>query len=273
MDTAKTFFYNANGCALGGEIRWPISQTLDPVAATSLPITGGYGSAKAGEYKLQDIIGYKSASGEVSGKRDELDGAHNTEITATIEGLNINNVVTADRIVARLSSKCKPDDTEGCIVAAGSEFVNLQIAGYPVEVELDLSLFANLDTQDKFKKKYQDDPDFRKTAQKRFLWDDVDGNAPEWLKQRYKWVTPRGALPESKGIIPCSLIKSIKCACPDVQIYGNVIIVANFGTIFLGEILMKENSRRLTMMRLAMGSPVGGDVTVAGIEGNGTLYP
>jgi hypothetical protein len=273
MDTAKAFFYHAHGSALGGVIRWPIKQAIDSVAAISLPITGGHGKANEPAFNLQDIVIHKGASGSVSGAWNDTSKAHETEVTSTLEGLNVNNVVTAGRVVARLFSKHKPEDPEGSIVADGSEFVDLRISGHPVEVELDTALFAEHDTFAKFKLKHNQDADFRKMARQRFLWGDIDKNAPDWLKQRYKWLTSPESLPESKGIVPCSLVKAIKCSCPGVQIFGNVIIVPDFGKIFLGEVLLQENSRRLTMMRLEMGSPVGGSLEVGGIQGNGTTYP
>lgn len=278
MDTAKSFFYHAHGTALGGVIRWPLAHEIEGgQSATSLPITGGHSLAKAPQYKLRheskDLISHTGASTEVSGRQDPKDGVFSTEVTSMIEGLNVNDVVTADSITAHLISKHKGDDTEASIVATGSGFKNLKISGYPVEVELDTELFVEHDTLDKFRKKHKQDAEFRKMARKRFLWGDFDESVPDWLKQRYKWLTSPEALPESKGILPCSLIKSIKCNCPGVQIFGNVIIVPDFGKIFLGEVLLKENSRRLSMMRLEMGSPMGGSVIVTSAENNGTTFP
>lgn len=273
MDTAKEFFYHAHGHALGGVITFPISQTLDSVAAASLPITGGHGHAKAEAYKLQELVSYSGASCEVSGAWNEQGAHHQTEITSIIEGVNINNVVTADRIVGRLLSKHKPDDLEGCIVADGSEFVNLRIGGFPCEIELDTKLFVECDTLGKFKDKHQNDPDFRNMARKRFLWGDIDSDAPDWLKQRYSWVKPADALPESKGIVPVSVIKSVRCMMPGLKIYGNVMIVPDFGKIFLGELLLEEGSRRLTMMRLEMGSPLKGTMVMSAADNNGTSFP
>lgn len=303
MDT-KTFFFNASGCAVGGEIRSPLRKTLDSAAATSLPISGGDGKASDGPFELPNVLSYKNAATAVSGKRNDLEASHNTVVSSSVDGLTLAGVVTADRVVGKLSSNCKADDAENCINATGSEFVNLQIGGFPATVELDLTLFCDLDTMDKFKKKFQTDAAFKKMAQKRFLWDDVDANAPDWLKHRYSWVKPAGALPESKGIVPCSIVKSITCANPNIQIFGNVIIIPNFGTISLGEIQLKANERRLTMMRvsmspattrtsattkasstIAMSSPepppppppggdgLDGDVVICGIGGNGSNYP
>jgi len=51
------------------------------------------------------------------------------------------------------------------------------------------------------------------------------------------------------------------------------IDVPSVGKVFLGEILLLPYSRRLTMVRVALGSPVDGDAELASGEINGTTYP
>ena len=51
------------------------------------------------------------------------------------------------------------------------------------------------------------------------------------------------------------------------------IDVPSVGRVFLGEILLLPYARRLTMVRVAMGSPVAGDVELASGEVNGSTFP
>ena len=51
----------------------------------------------------------------------------------------------------------------------------------------------------------------------------------------------------------------------------HVVTVPDFGKIFFGELLITDLSRRLTMLRLELGSPIGGFVACAEVESNGTL--
>ena len=53
---------------------------------------------------------------------------------------------------------------------------------------------------------------------------------------------------------------------------GNPITIEGFGDIFLGEYLVASDYRRLTMIRIALHSPAGGDLAAASLEGNGILY-
>ena len=102
-------------------------------AATSLPIIGGFASAKTENYRLRDLVSYRSAHSYVSGIQTD-EGTH-TVACSTIEGLKMLDVITADAIVGRLSSKHGASGQPE-IVTLGSSFVNLKIAGQPVQVDL-----------------------------------------------------------------------------------------------------------------------------------------
>ena len=57
---------------------------------------------------------------------------------------------------------------------------------------------------------------------------------------------------------------------PGAEIEHHSIIVRDFGRIFFGELLVTDLSRRLTMLRFELGSPVGGSAACAEVESNGT---
>ena len=62
-------------------------------------------------------------------------------MTATIEGLNFLDVLTADRLVARISSYYLFEEEHSHYSFVGTQFDNLRIGGYPVELELNERLF------------------------------------------------------------------------------------------------------------------------------------
>jgi len=259
MKITPTFLYHAQGCAFGGVMRRPFDEVLPAKAAMSLPQTGGFGSAAEPEYDFNGILKFKNASTQVSGSKGP-DGSYNTLVTTTIEDLNINNMVTAKRVIARLATVHDGKETETRVYPSGSEFVELRIGGHPVQVDLDIPLFTELHTVRALRDKYTKDAKFREDAKTRYGWAGLDGQKPD-------------TLPEPKGIVSCSLVKSLRCDCPEFDIQGHSVKVPNFGTIYLAEYWVKENSRKLTMMRFMLGSPVEGDVTVGGIEGDGHPFP
>ncbi|GAC1616720.1 MAG: hypothetical protein PVS2B2_00760 [Candidatus Acidiferrum sp.] len=238
---------------------------------------GGHGNSRAQDFRYKEIVSFKSAYTHVSGNKDKETGSYGTLITSTVEHLNVLDVVTADRVVSRLASQylpreAKEEGAEPHITPLGSKFENLRIAGCPVEVELDGELFTELDTYGAFKMQFEKDKKFRGLAEARFLWGKLEKDVPESVRARYNRPGQKG-LPESQGVILCSLVKNIKASCPGVKRFGNVLCVPQFGRIFLAEYLIEHSHRSLTMMRLELGCAVCGSATITSTSINGRPWP
>jgi hypothetical protein len=273
MNSTRTFLYHAHGSALGGYLRRPFNEAIEAQASAALPIAGGHGSARAENFNHRDMVSFKTAYTQVSGSYNPQDDTYTTLVSAVVEGLNILDVVTADRVVARLSSERKLDDDETRVIATGTQIVNLRVAGHPVELELDTETFANHDTYAGLKSRYQQDAAFRQSARRQFLWGDLDNTAPDFLKQRYNWHKQADTLLESNGMVPCSLVKRVACGCPELKAFGNVLKLPQFGTIHVADLLVAPHRRHLTALRFELGSPTEGSLAVGGIEGNGSGFP
>jgi hypothetical protein len=73
-----------------------------------------------------------------------------------------------------------------------------------------------------------------------------------------------------------SLVREIQLTGPEkeketIRVSGNTIEWEGFGKIFFGEVLVKKDDRRLTMVRLAMDSDACGGASVGEPESNGSL--
>src|SRR5947209_4481455 len=191
-----TFLYHAQGTALGGVLRRPFSYVIESQAATSLSISGGYGSARASNYRFQEVVSFREAYTQVSGSQNPEDGSYNTLVSTTIEGLNIDQMVTAERVVARLVTKHDLKDMETRVVPTGTEFVDLRIAGYPINPELDIETFCTYDTFEKFQNQCKDKK-FREEMRSR-VQPEIGKESPEFLQKRYKLQTEAKFPPESK---------------------------------------------------------------------------
>ena len=123
----KTFLYHALASGVSGNITLPFHELIEVHAASALPFTGGHSASRAESFRFKDIISFSSASTITTGS--ETSDAYNTLATATVEGLNILNLVKADRVVARLASKYSKDSRQHSATIAGSYFENLRIAG------------------------------------------------------------------------------------------------------------------------------------------------
>jgi hypothetical protein len=281
---AKTFFFHGQGVGLGGVVTRPFKQSLGAQATASLPITGGIASKQSGKRSIPDpadpklssfplVVSIESEEVEVTGSFDHENGVYRTQISATVTGLNVGDVVTADAVVAKLVSEHHPDEDEPRIDISGSQIVNLQVAGAPVTLTVDTAFFQNLNTYTKFRDKFDRDPGFRKDSRRRFLWGDLQPNeVPDFLAEQYKFTNAQKSLPESKGIVPCSVVKEVM-GSKAFQVFSHILVIPNFGKLFLGELLLQKCARRLTMMRFQLGSPVAADLTVSGGDANGSTWP
>ncbi len=251
----STHFFHAHAHALGGRFTRPFSQPLNAQAATSLPVSGGYGSAHVDNFRFEHLLSFRSASSQVAGSHHDADGSHTTLATSIIEGLNVLDMVTADRVVARLSIHHPPDHGESTFVFLGSRFENLVIAGFPVHVEMHPHLSTRYATSEDFKKHALKDKDLCRIAREGFQCGSKSG------------------LPESEGRTLCSLALKIQVSSTELSVRGHVIVVPDFGAVHLAELMIDGRSRHLTMLRLVLGSPVGGEFDGGGVGGNGTTYP
>jgi hypothetical protein len=236
------FHFHALGHAFSGEFRHPGRHLIDAQAATSLPTIGGHAVAHSDNFHFEDFVAFKSAHTHVSGRKIDAE-TFKTHATSIIEDLNILDVVTADRIVSRLTSTHNPAHPEGHIIADGSEFHNLRIAGHAVRVILRHNLLVEC-------RGFQD---LRNHVEK--------GNESGRRFAR------------NEGVVICSLVERIETDLPDVNPRHHVIKVANFGTISLAEVFAEPGARTLTMMRLELGSPHVADLTVTETSTNGQPPP
>jgi hypothetical protein len=237
-----TFHYHGEGHAFSGHFTRPITQQIEALAGASLPLSGGHGRAHAEDFQIEQLVSVKKAYSSVSGSKS-VDGKHHSHSTAVIEGLNILDVVTADRVVARLTSEHDAKAREGHIIAVGTKFENLRISGCPVEIEFDHELFLK-------NKDYAS------------------------LSKQLAALKKSGRMAEeSNGVILCSLVKSVKADCPGSSVQGHVITVAHFGKIYIGEVLAESGFKRLSMLRLELGSPYEGLFNAAEVSLNGTHFP
>src|SRR5215469_6487835 len=94
--------YHANATVLSGHLRLPLVQQIEPQAHAHLREAGGYLAERAENYRLESVISFRSAYTHVAGNRSTKPGQGWTTISTTvIEGLNVLEIVTADRIVGQ----------------------------------------------------------------------------------------------------------------------------------------------------------------------------
>src|SRR5256885_5731632 len=198
----RRFHYHGSAHALSLHFHRPVQHLIEVQAATSLPITGGHGNARVDKFRFNDLVSFTAGYTHVSGseQKDDDNLFHTTLVTSVVEGFNLLDAVTADRIVARLSASHEQDkDEETRIIFLGTRFENLRILGCPVNVDLHHELFLKLDTFEAIRKEFASNADLKKIAEDPF-------NSGTKLKT-----------PDPYGVLLCSLVKNIQTTCPGVK--------------------------------------------------------
>jgi hypothetical protein len=139
----RTHDYHAEATILSGHLRLPLAEEIRPQALANLPKEGGYFSQRAEAYRLESVISFRSAYTQVAGNRSTKAGQGWTTLTTTaIEGLNVLDVVTADRIVGQTITEHPLEGYVPTVSFLGTRFENLRIAGHPVDLDLDLDILG-----------------------------------------------------------------------------------------------------------------------------------
>lgn len=236
-NNASVHYYHADTNALGGFIHSPFQQVVPIQVPLSLPPVGGYASAHTDNFRLEGIVSFRSAHTQVSGspnKKPEKHGAPTTLASAAVEGLNVRDVLTADRIVAQVSTEHPTGNGAPVVSFTGTRFENLQISGQPQTIKLDLDLCGR---DERPVKSCINNPKFL-----------------EKIKQKYN---------EDRPSVLCSLVTEIN-GKP-----GNSIVIPDFGTVYLAELIVDHYSYKLIMLRVELGSPVQGSMSMAAADLNG----
>lgn len=132
------FWFRGSTMVMGGRIVSPVCDNIDAQGACVLPPMGTFAATSIGRFDYKNIVGFERATSTVSGQKVTHDGitSGDTLVTVAIEGLNILDAITADRVVARMTSTHaeKKKGSEPEALPFGSHFENLRIGGVPVEL-------------------------------------------------------------------------------------------------------------------------------------------
>jgi hypothetical protein len=276
-------YYFAEATALAGKLLLPLEQEIKPQAFAKLPDVGGYLAQRADKFRVESAISYESAHTQVAGNREKKPGhGYSTLVTSVIEGLNILDVVTADLVVAQISTEHPLDGYVPSITFLGTRFENLRIAGHEVKLKLCLDIFGTKPENDA---PYTRSPEFvnRVAEQHARVREQESGHESPLgeLLERFNFVPESFA--NSTGDeenVECSLVDKAEGTYPG-QTSGHVIHVPHFGTIHLARLRLKHDDFKpgtrtprkthleLTMVDADMGCVSHGQVQGATAKTNG----
>src|SRR5262252_2016568 len=97
---ASRFLFHAYAVGVSGRFTRPVDQLIQSQAASALPPTGGYSSAREQPYQLFEIFSHGGATSEATGSRNPATQNNETSVTATVQDVNIENVVLLESCTA-----------------------------------------------------------------------------------------------------------------------------------------------------------------------------
>jgi hypothetical protein len=281
MELKRRFIFHGDAVAIGGRIVRPDDIILDPKCASALPVTGGRTSYALKATRFGKYVRFASAStiaeglfdkkkevvALTHGKMREEDLTSTTKVRAEVLELvvGIEPKLTIKRLRGSLVSKSPVSVEEETTVRSGADVAidGVAIGGHKLIVELNKGLFQEQDTFTKLKRA-AGDPAF------------VESHASNLVVGAMLGGRRQIGLIEVRGVIHGTIVRSIRWSgepFPGATIDGHTVTVPEFGRIYFGEILISRDMRRLTMLRLELGSPTGGGMAAADVQDNGGWSP
>lgn len=291
------FYHDASAFGMAGQFDRPIQQTIPTQAAVSLSPTGGHGNHSVADYSVAGLVSFGASYVTVGGSLDETNNCHATYACSVVEDLNIGDMVTADKVVSRLSLYHPCDSTEDSQTSFsifGSYFENLRIAGRQIDIQLtshpfNNSTYRSFNSGGSGETKFQPqewmvgyycvqhlnaDGAFQDTQ----LEQQLEHNArvvKEVGRRFQQWDKTKTSGSDGSyrcsAVAPADLAKSI--AGSGMTSFGGAICVPRFGVVYLGELLIHQDHRHFMMLRVQMNSPASGNINTGGTNGGGHPLP
>lgn len=284
MDNRRRFVFRGNASAFGGHIIRPNDIVIEAHGASSLPVTGGRSVSRVGPPPPNPFFHVDAAETFAEGlfenhdqfraftlgqmEQDALVAV--TKVRVEVRGLVIGEKfrLTVKRIHAELLSRSPRGSGQPSVRVGDVTLEGIDFNGHRLVVELDPAPFQRFDTHAKLLVA-ADDPAFVKESGGALFMNTPRAGGPP--------PPPAGRLIEACGIIYGTIVKSIRWdgePYPGSTIEGNSVeLEPDFGRVFFGELLISEYSRRLTMVRAALGSDGGGSASGGDVDSNGSWSP
>jgi len=249
----RYYSYTAAGSGFGGILTSPAPLVVPTQAMASLSPSGGYGSSSVENFGIGGVLYVGKAVTTVQGDPKQ------TELTITLEDINLMDTLRVGRIVLHLVSTPDPSGKETAVLAAGSSIDGLTVQGKPVDVPCSVQTFDQYPTYTALQQAYIEDQ----------------------LKGMIIEPGTLGAPCTARTLDGCqSAAGDVKATIYPLDQYSGWLPVSNgglrvkdFATLYLGEYRISSYSRRLTMLRVELGCDTSGGMGFGDGIGNGHWEP
>ena len=285
MTTEAEYRYLFRGSALaaGGRIRRP-DLVIQSQAPAHVGVSGGASRVTTKGAAFGSVFRYAAAESDVVADYQNpaaavqyTHGNHaqnrlptRTTVHTAISDLAIVNTDSATRrtltcvkMSVAMVSEWPGLQGETSFPAIRPAITTLMLDDYELEVTFVTDIFGDRDTKGKLKHAYETSDAFRRVYDRLFFR--PEGRTFDSTR-----------LPEAGGEVFCTIVSRLSWKQepnPYARIDGHKVVFKDFGTIYFGEMFISQFSRRLTLMRVELGSPCGGSMDFAEVETNGHAYP
>ncbi len=279
MDNRRRYIFRGNAAAFGGQIVRPTDIIIEAHGASALPVTGGRSISRVGAPPANDFFHVDSAETLAEGVFEDHDGfraftlgqrEQDSLVAATTTRVRVNGFAVGAKfrlVVRTIEAELKSRSPLGSgqpSIKIRAAIEGIAINDRKLRVTLDTDPFNTYDTQAKLLAAADDSGFVNDHGNALFMRTPRDGERP---------IPSSGRLIQSQGTICGTIVKSIEWdgqPYPGSRIEGNrVVLEPDFGVLYFGELLVCEYSRRLTMVRAALGSEGGGGASGGDVESGG----
>jgi hypothetical protein len=267
----STARYMFAGHVIGAQARFhrlddaSVNEVVPAVGAAALAGTGGRSENRLAQSFRYDVthprqrclLAVEQVNAWVEGR--DPDGRFETELSVEVSGVHVLEKLHIDNVRLHMLAARKGMDDDAEVSTRGSAVEGLRMGNVTARIIFD------------------DEP-LTHTGCKEKLADFWRGRNADYRKQ-HGWRfyrTPDGNdLADDHGHHRFTLVDRIELSGTQddehpVTVTDNLIYWKGFGRIILGEVHVKGQERRVSLVRLAMGSDGGGSGTVGGGGSNGT---
>jgi hypothetical protein len=284
MDHPLRYVFHSHAAAFGGRIVRPKDIVLEAKGASALLVTGGRSVATLQRTTFDEFFEVESANTVTEGFFEDLKGfvdvtnhkAEEQSLTAVsraraeVVGLSVGRKprMTIKRVVAELTNRSAGHSGQPAIrIGKDVAIDGISIDGHRLVVELNTKPFLKHDTHARVLAAADDAKFVEEAGESLFMSKRFAGTAktPAFRK-----------LIRTGSTIYATIVKSIRWdgkPFPKSEIHDNMVVLPEFGRVFFGELLISEYERRLTMVRMALGSDAGGSAAAGDVSTNGGWSP
>jgi hypothetical protein len=284
MNNPRRFMFRGNAAAFGGQIVKPNEFLIEAHGASSLPVTGGKSVSNVGPPPKNDFFHVDSGETFTEGFFEDRAGlraasegtiSQDSLIAVTHARVHVKNFnlgrkfrLVIDTLHAEMNSRSSIGSGQPSVKIGKVAIEGASINGHKLRIKLDSSPFDAMDTHARVLAHADDEAYMNKNADALFV---------KAMREGGHAAAPTGRVLQADGTIYTTIVKSIEWEgepYPGSTIEGNrVVLEPDFGVLYFGELNVSEYSRRLTMVRAALGSEGGGFASAADVETNGQWSP